>query len=136
MDSGNCSITAPRVPPRTMSAAVGWMICMIFPPSRVRPRIIPPAAMNTPAKLLLSRPRLISRLLFFRATQLRRTFRSGWIRLRRTEVGGDTRSDPPVGMNVKLVDQLEDIFERFAHNQFFAGEQGDHGVRSIFDELN
>src|SRR5277367_1646570 len=136
MDSGNCSITAPRVPPKTMSAAVGWMICMIFPPSRVRPRIIPPAAMSTPAQLLLSRPRLISRLLFFCATRLRRTFQRGWIRFRRAEVGGNTRSDSPLGMNVKFVDQLEDIFERFAHNQFFACEQGDHGVWSIFDELN
>src|SRR5258706_13547927 len=41
-DIGVVIITAPTVPPRTIISAVGDMISRIFPPSRMRPRTIPP----------------------------------------------------------------------------------------------
>src|SRR5882762_7647614 len=52
--NGNCSSTAPNVPPKTIIAAVGCTICAILPPSKNNPNKIPPSARNSPPKLLLS----------------------------------------------------------------------------------
>ena len=53
---GNWIITAPSVPPKTIMAAVGCMICATLPPSSVSPSRMPPIATTTPPKLLLSMP--------------------------------------------------------------------------------
>src|SRR5271166_2727495 len=55
---GNCSITAPSVPPNTIIAAVGCRTCEILPPSSNRPATTPPTPTASPAKLLLSTVRL------------------------------------------------------------------------------
>ncbi len=52
--SGNCSITAPSVPPNTMSAAVGCRIWPTLPPSISNPATIPAMARNAPPMLALS----------------------------------------------------------------------------------
>ena len=51
---GNCSITAPSVPPKTIIAAVGWRIWPRLPPSINSPATMAAIAMRTPMTLLLS----------------------------------------------------------------------------------
>ena len=92
--------------------------------------------MIKPPRLLLSNPLLISRLLFFRASKFRGAFRCGEISLGRAWFRGKARSDSTMRMNVKFVNALQYFFQRFTHNQFFAREERDHRIRSVFDELN
>ena len=52
--SGNCSSTAPMVPPKTIRAAVGCRIWPRLPPSMSRPATMPAMARMTPPMLALS----------------------------------------------------------------------------------
>ena len=57
--SGNCSSTAPMVPPKTIMAAVGCRIWPRFPPSISNPAMMPARARMTPPTLPLSMEQLL-----------------------------------------------------------------------------
>src|SRR5208283_697038 len=128
--SGNWSITAPRVPPKTIIAAVGCRICEILPPSSRSPATTPPTPMANPAKLLLSTVGL----------------RSAWRRI--GEAMGVCELVAAGGRSAILcaskdsAAELQHAFDHLpgglAHHQLLAVEQGDDGVRrllDIFDEV-
>src|ERR1051325_1631544 len=56
---GEVTITAPRVPPSTMTAAEICRISVIFPPSHMSPPTIAPRAITKPAKLAISGDELL-----------------------------------------------------------------------------
>jgi hypothetical protein len=51
---GDVSMTAPRVPPSTIIAAVTWVTSETLPPSITNPPIIPPTATRIPRILAMS----------------------------------------------------------------------------------
>src|ERR1700735_4739852 len=51
---GNWSMTAPRVPPTTIMAAVGWVIWAMLPPSTIMPARMPTIARGMPPMLAIS----------------------------------------------------------------------------------
>jgi hypothetical protein len=54
MFSGNCSITAPIVPPSTIIIAVGCVTWAMLPPSIIKPPRIPMIASRMPPTLAMS----------------------------------------------------------------------------------
>src|SRR5271157_3479792 len=128
--SGNCSITAPRVPPKTIIAAVGCKICEILPPSSNSPAMTPPTPTIKPATLLLSTVGL--RCAYRRvgeATGISELVAAGG----RTAILGAANDGA-----AELQDTFDHLPSGLAHHQLLAVEQGNDRVwrlLDIFDEV-
>ncbi len=118
---GYCSSTAPRVPPKTMMAAVGCSTCASLPPSSSSPATIPPRPISNPAKLLLSTSA---------------PFRRGSRRCfgRRAVVGSQFGADQDGATEVPY--PLDDLLGRLPYYQLFAAQQGDDRVWRFLDILD
>src|SRR5579883_3156979 len=125
-DKGNWIRMAPRVPPKTIMAAVGCRIGPKLPPSSSRPARIPPAAMTTPPRVALS-TRLPHRL----------PGRLGGGHggpAERLQV--DAREDPVQHRSPEIHDALQDFLGIFPHHDLLSGDQRDDCIRGLFNELN
>src|SRR5580704_7236240 len=126
--SGNWSMTAPSVPPKTIMAAVGCTIWPRFPPSSRRPARIPPNARMIPPRLDLS------------TLSLSLGLTAAWIGRPGDECVGRRRV-PGKGESLKYrASEVDDAGEHFAdffeNHNFFARDQSDQGVRRLLDELD
>src|SRR6185437_7110404 len=112
---GNCSMIAPRVPPKTIRAAVGWRIWARLPPSIISPVTMPPMATSNPIEL--RRSTLASAAV--------------WHDNHRPPAQGLGRQLAPV-----LADAPQDLVGLLLDRQFFPVAQRHHGVLGLLDELD
>src|SRR5271167_5038204 len=126
--NGNCSITAPSVPPKTIMAAVGCRICEILPPSSSRPATTPPTPTASPAKLLLSTAGLrCAGRGIGEAVRIGKVLMTG---------AGRTLAGAPDDGATKLQHPLDHLTGGFTHHELLAVEQRDDRVRGLLDILN
>src|ERR1700733_3734779 len=133
--SGNWSITAPRVPPKTIMAAVGWSTWLRCPPSRSRPARMPASARKIP-------PRLPASIELFLGVggeggEAGVLFRDG--------CDGEGRG-PGEGLQISggfAVDvgavgdgAIDDVFAALEDDDFFAIDEGEHGIGRGFGVLD
>ena len=134
---GNWSITAPSVPPKTISAAVGCRICADFAALERQPEQDPAEGHEDAAEAALVHglrsPVKISRS---SARDNSRAASAPDSSRLQGSVEHDSGTCAPVKALVKLTDPLQHLFDRFAHNQLFSRQQSDYGVGSRFNELD
>src|SRR5579884_3722473 len=120
---GKAINTAPKVPPRTIIAAVGWRICPIFPPSSVMPPIIPASATTIPAQLPLSTACTSFRLLLQPVPQRQHCGR------KRSKRGGQQAP-------TKIDNAVDDFLDGFCYHDFLSRNQRDDSVRRVLHEFD
>src|SRR5579863_5452893 len=144
---GNCSNTAPKVPPKTMRAAVGCRIWPRLPPSISNPAMMPATASSTPpmldASMFLPR-RTCGSPQGKRSDRLcagpGRPFRRNVAIAVQVEAGDgdDTLQIGDAGNPARHAghqagavgkDSLDDFGAGFAHDELFAVDQGQHRIR-------
>ena len=103
-------MTAPSVPPKTMSAAVIWAMSRSLPPSRSRPPEMPPNATIRPARVAMS------------GRGRRDLFSAGFV-------------SAGIEGGAPCADAFEDFVGGFEDGEFLRVEQGDDGVGGAFDLL-
>src|ERR1700676_107097 len=140
VESGNCSNTAPRVPPNTISAAVGCRSWPMLPPSIRSPAMMPAMARVTPAILDLSIVKILAALLlvglvlaFFGsddATGLIGYVETGQ-RHHSLQIVPGRHSAAHCRQQTRAIVQnaLCHFLACVAHNHLFAVDEGKHGVR-------
>src|SRR5579863_9629523 len=148
--SGNCNSTAPIVPPKTISAAVGCRIWPTFPPSIINPAIMPSMAKNAPPTLALSietsseNDRLVlllgvAFLLRFLCQNTGRFCRiQAYQRSRPLQIA--KMMQPPRHHSQQPRAIRQDPFHNFrdllAHNQLLSIDQGQHRIRRCLRGLD